>query len=184
MIITESKIAKKYASAFLNVYGKHFSPSLVEKLGAFKNFVTTNHLYQTTLNIPSLPKKTKKLIIDHVSTKLSLPDFVTLLVVLLLKDKRIDLLGEILKKILFLHDQRESKHHFVVASSHELSEQERNKVISFIKLQIENKVKTSFAIDKSLISGIRITGNTLRWERSIAKQLRDTEQKLLCREEL
>lgn len=184
MIIVESHIAKKYASAFLNVYEKKCDDSCMKALLNFSNFLHINHMYLATLNIPSLSIEKKKSIIDSVSKKLLLPESIKTLTLLLLKDKRVDLLDEVLKKIIFLHKQRVSEHSFVVSSSHDLTSEEKESVITFIKSQISNSVKTSFTIDKSLISGIKIEGNTFRWERSIAKELRNIEQKLSRQEEL
>lgn len=88
------------------------------------------------------------------------------------------MLDEVIKKILFLHRQQEKKYHFVVSSSHELSREERQRIEEFIMAQIENHISTTFVVDKSLISGIRIKGKRFLWERSIAKQLRNIKQKL------
>ena len=184
MIVLESKLAKKYALAFLNVYAQKCTPDYMKRIAAYADFVTKNTMFQATLNIPSLSKKTKELIIEHVKQKVQMPKSIQKLTHLLLKEKRIDLLAGILKKILFIHKQREQKHHFTVSSSHELTAKEQEIVTNLIKKQVLNHVSTSFTLDTSLISGIRIEGNTLKWERSITKQLRSIEQKIVRQEEL
>jgi len=184
MIVIESKLAKKYAIAFLNIYIKECTANYIERIAFFADFVMKNRLFQATLNIPSLSKKKKDLMIELVAQKFHLPKSIKILSFLLLKEKRIDLLGEILKKILFIHKQHAHLHHFIITSSHELTPQEQTKVIAFIKKQSHNHITTSFIIDASLISGIRIEGNTFKWERSIVKQLRAIEQKIVCQEEL
>ena len=178
MIVLESKIAKKYAIAFLHVYSKECTPAYMETLFTFSSFLEKNKIFQATLAIPSLKKSVKSELIELVSEKLQLSNGTKKLIVLLLKSKRIDLLNEIIKKILFLYQRREKKYQFAVTTSHPLNEQEEKVVLSFISSQVTNHIHASFAVDKSLISGIKIEGKTLLWERSIAKQLRNAERAL------
>lgn len=184
MIIAVGKIVKRYAVAFLNLHIEKFTPAYLEKITSFATFVTIHKVFQATLNIPSLSTDKKKHIVEQTLAKLDQPESITPLVLLLLKDKRIDLLGAVLRQIMFLYKQRENKYHFTVSSSHELTAQEQQAVTNFIKTQVPNHVTTDFVIDQTLISGIKIEGNDHRWERSIAKQLRSIEQKILRQEEL
>jgi ATP synthase F1 delta subunit len=178
MIVLESKIAKKYAIAFINVYKNECSPEYTDTLKKFSNFIDRDRIFQATLAVPSLSKKMKKTLVEHVSEKQNLSKGTERLIFLLLKDKRIDLLNEVIKKILFLCQQREKKYHFNVTTSHELSSDEQEKVLSFIKSKITNRVTASFKINKSLISGIKIESRTFFWERSIESQLKNIGKKL------
>lgn len=184
MIVSESKLAKKYATAFLNVCKKEGHTVHTEILSTFANFVTSNKVFQATLSLPSLSYDKKTEIIELVTKKLQLSSSLKKLIFLLLKDKRIDLLGIVLRKILLLHRQQQQKHHFHVSTSHKISDSEKEAILNFIKTLVSNKVTASFDVDITLLSGIKIKGNTFLWERSIAKQLRKIEQKILRREEL
>lgn len=189
MIVVESKIAKRYATAFLRV--TETQPALMETLGAFLHFLKTHSIFLATLNVPSISLEKKIEVIEKVLEKQKLIQVPACkkLILLLLKDKRIDLLEEVLKKIIALYKQWEKKHHFTVTTSHSLEEEEEVTVLNFIQEQLTLKglspkdVTANFVVDPSLISGIRIAGNTFLWERSIAKQLRTLEQKILRQEE-
>lgn len=183
MIVLESKIAKKYARAFLNVYKDECTSEYIDTLVTFSDFISRNRLLEATLTLPSLSMEKKVSIVDSIAQKLYLSDGMKNLIFLLLKSKRIDLLVEIVKQILFLYMEKEKKYYFKVTTSHEISEKERDKVLEFINKNVKNHITASFFVDKSLISGIKIEGNTLLWERSIARQLRKIEQRLLRREE-
>jgi ATP synthase F1 delta subunit len=175
VIVLESKIAKKYAIAFLHVYHKECTPAYMETLFSFSSFLEKNNIFQATLAIPSLKNNIKTELIGLVAKKLQLSPGTKTLITLLLKSNRIDLLNEVVKKILFLYRQREKKYRFIVTISHSLNNQEKEIILSFISLHVKNHIHASFVVDKSLISGIKIEGNTLLWERSIAKQLRNIE---------
>ena len=182
MIVLESQLAKKYASAFLNVCEKENHEVHLEIVSTFYDFITSNKVFQAILNLPSISIEKKHAIIEHVSQKLYLCKNINRLVFLLLEDKRIDMLGEILKKIILLRKQKLKEHHFFVSVSHEVTEKEKNQILKFIKSLVDTEVTASFIVDVSLIGGIKIKGNTFLWERSIEKQLREIEQTILRRE--
>jgi F-type H+-transporting ATPase subunit delta len=183
MIVLESKLARKYATAFLNVNKDECTPEYIDTLITFSSFISKNRLLQATLNLPSLPIEKKIEIVDSVAKKLYLSQGIKDLIFLLLKGNRVDLLVATIKQILSLYREKEKKYYFMVTTSHELHEAEKEQVISFIKKNVKNHITASFVVDKSLISGIKIEGNTLLWERSIARQLRKIEQRLLRQEE-
>jgi len=183
MILADTRLVKKYATAFLNACKKEKRSVHVEIISTFENFVTANKVFQATLDLPSLSIDKKHETIEFVSKKLQLSPCLKRLTFLLLNHKRIYLLDEILRTILLLQTQQKQKHHFNVYTSHKISETEKNKIINFIKKTVSNDVTASFDIDITLISGLKIKGDTFLWERSIAKKLRDIEQKILRREE-
>jgi len=188
MIVLESKLAKKYAVAFLNTFcdatdeKKRCSLNDIDSLHKLHTFISGDKIFQAVLSLPSLTTDQKQKIIVHVADTLHLEQCATRLMMLLLKDKRIDLLDEILKKIFFLQKKRAQKYHFDVTTSHELTPDEQQAVTNFIKTLVPNHITATFTIDTNLISGIKIKGDTLLLERSIAKQLRFIEHNSLNRE--
>ena len=189
MIVLESKLAKIYAVAFLNLSCRQgldndlCSPPCVASIKRLYFFVTQHRIFQAVLNLPSLPTKQKKEIILQVATKLQVQRGIENVMLLLLKHKRIDLLGDVLKKIVFLHEERANKRHFFVTTSHDLSSDEQKEILELIDSLVPEHASASFAIDTSLISGIKIKGHGLLLERSIAKQLRKLEHSVLQQEE-
>jgi len=184
MIILESKLAKKYAVAFLNVYGETCLPQHRSSIITFTKFVAGHKIFQMVLSLPSLTFEKKREVIKVVMNKLDLPGCIEKLILLLLKHKRIDLIASVLEKILQLNKARAKEHHFSITTSHTLEKKEQDAMVEFIKHSIDRKVVASFDLDPSLISGIRIKGSGYLLERSIAKQLETIDQKILRREEL
>lgn len=184
MLVLESKLAKKYARAFLNVYPQECTPQLLQKVEAFIAFLTATPLYLTMLSLPSIELSQKQSVVAQTVATFHLQPCTQSLLFLLLQQKRIELLPKILQKILFLAKQERDEESFTITSSHPLTGEEKNTVINFIKKHILKKIITTFTTDTSLISGIQIKSDTLLWERSIAKQLRNIKQMVLRQEEL
>ena len=177
MMVLESTLAKKYAVAFFRIY-RPDEPHM-KALTTLRNYLSSNKVFKAILNLPSLSRKEKEKIVDHVAAKLQLPKCIIKLIKVLLQHKRIELIDEVVNKVFFLHKKRERKFHFAVSTSHELTPAEQEAVTSFIKTLVPNHIVTTFTIDPTLISGIKIKSDTLLLERSIAKQLRNIEKNLV-----
>lgn len=184
MLIVKDIIAKKYALAFLHVYKAECDNLYIEKLAIFTKFISSSKIFQAILSRPSLPITKKKQIVELMAEKLGLRPCTKKLVLLLLKEKRIELLVDICKKILLLYKKQQNVEHFEITSSHKLLTEEEKIITEFIASQVSIKINANFTVDTSLISGIKIKSDTFIWERSINKQLQKIEQKLLRREEL
>lgn len=184
MLIIEYALAKKYAHAFLNIYKKKFNPEYVKKLEEFALFLNKNHFFQATLSIPSIPLSKKQEIVERISQKLNLSPCIKKLILVLLNHGRIELINNIFSKILLLYKQYQNEQFFIVDSSHELTQKEKNKITDFIKSKVDSHLIMSFNIDQTLISGIRIKSDNFLLEHSIAKQLKIIKQTLLRQEKL
>lgn len=64
-------------------------------------------------------------------------------------------------------------HSITVASSCELLDEQRKSIESFIARHVSGKKSYTYTVDPSLIAGVRIYSDTILWEVSIEKQLRD-----------
>jgi len=184
MLIGKSKIAKKYARAFLRAYPETDSVDFLQALKHFSNLVEKNTMLQATLSLPSLSAEEKLKLIKLVVKESSLTQSIENLLLTLVQHHRIELLAPVLKKIIFLAKQQRKEKHFTVTSSCPLSKTEKLTVENFILESTEGQIATDFICDKALISGIRIKSDTLFWERSIAKHLSDVKHALLRQEKL
>ncbi|MFC1894653.1 ATP synthase F1 subunit delta [Candidatus Dependentiae bacterium] len=169
-------IAKKYALAFLNNFFGQLSDEDIDKLIYLQNFLKKNKLFYVYLRIPSLSGDIKQKAIDRLIKSFDLGEPSLRLIVLLLKEGRIEILDKVLSKIVMLYRFRKKIKLFNVASSHELSLNQQEKVIKFLKNMANGRVIAKFIVDKKLISGLRIQSDNFLWERSIAKQLRDVKR--------
>ncbi len=182
--VEEDIIAKKYALAFLNLYGDEYAPDSLEKFAALEEFIKDNqHLY-VSLRIPNIPPSTKKLVLDKIAESFSLGGAMKTLMHRLLDDGRIEILDKVLRHIGWTYKRKYNIERFDVATSHTITKNQKDKIIAFIKSRSDATLHTRFVIDPSLIVGVRIESNTFLWERSVKYRLRTVGDELLRDREL
>mgnify|MGYP006413565891 CR=1 FL=1 len=177
--MNESIIAKKYAIAFLNTYEEKLTIDCFKTFKIFSKFLKANPLFIAALSVPSIPIERKHDFLIKTLDNLHVHKYLQKLVFLLLKENRIELLGKVLKNVSIQYKKRNGIIKFYVSSSHELDEKEKIAIKSFVKKNMGEHSKTSFLIDKNLISGLRMKSSIFLWERSIDKRLRTMKQSLL-----
>lgn len=95
---------------------------------------------------------------------------------LLYKQGRLALLPDVVRHLFELYKK---KHNFLfctMKASHELTPDQKEIMMSFVGRITDKEVVFSVKIDRSLIAGIRIEGDEMVWESSVARQLRAIEQ--------
>jgi len=204
-----SMLARRYAQAFLSVYGEQVTAQTGENLVRFKQFLVANRALIYLFTIPSIDQKTKERGLGFLAEKFELPRSFYSLMVLLLFSRRISLLPQVLYSVVALYKKEHGIQSFAIHSSHALSGPELDQLRDFLTEQIANKqsanqgadlvtnigeknnsghdnkeqknihVVCSYKQDKDLIAGIRMQSETYLWEHSIARQLRAIELLLL-----
>jgi F0F1-type ATP synthase delta subunit len=184
-----STLARRYAQAFLSVYGEQITAHACERLLLFKSFLVANRALIYLFTIPSIDQKTKERGLSFLAEKFELPPSFYSLMVLLLLSRRISLLPQVLCSLVVLYKRENGIQSFSIHSSHELSQQDLEQLRDFLTQQIADKqaayreinheknieVACSYKQDKNLIAGIRMQSETYLWEHSIAQQLRAIE---------
>jgi ATP synthase F1 delta subunit len=178
MLMEESLISKKYASAFLNVFSEKITNKNLDKWIYLEEFFRKNKQFYVYLRIPSISYFTKQKAILHIAKKLDLQKPITKIIFLLLDHGRIEILHIVLNKIILLYRRKTNTKLFKVTSSHGLTQKEKDKIIKFIKNISDGGVLAEFEKDEKLITGLRIQSLTFLWERSIAKQLRSVKRSI------
>lgn len=178
MLMEESLISKRYASAFLNVFSNDISQENLEKWVHLENFLKRNKQFYIYLRIPSISYFTKQKAILKITKKLRLKKPIIKMIFLLLDHGRIEILDTVLNKIILLYRQKINIQLFKITSSHDLTEKEKNKIIKFTKNISGKEILADFQKDKKLIIGLRIQSLTFLWERSISKQLRNIKRSI------
>ncbi|MFH1461332.1 MAG: ATP synthase F1 subunit delta [bacterium] len=178
MVVETSLISKKYAAAFLNVFSDQISSKNLDKWLDLANFLKKNKLFYVYLRIPSISYLTKQKALFKVATELKLEKPIIRMIFLLLDHSRIEILDQVLSKIILLYRRKINTKLFKVTSSHDLTNEEKEKIIKFIESINIGGVLVDFEKDEKLIIGIRIQSITFLWERSIAKQLRSVKRSI------
>ena len=181
MITVNRTIAQKYAQALLNNYDAAFTDQSIEQLKKFQQFLLTNKSFFAYLSIPSISESTKQIAIEKITIHFKVP-FLTTLLMLLLKHKRITLLPLVINQSIKTHQSNHHITHFTINTSHALQETEKQHIINFIHQVLgQKKILTLFCVEPKLISGLRIKSNDMIWERSIKKVLQQIKQSLFER---
>ncbi|MFA6527010.1 MAG: F0F1 ATP synthase subunit delta [Candidatus Babeliales bacterium] len=173
MLLRRQILARKYAQAFINLNRDKLSPRSFSHLQALKDFCKLNKKFFIFLSISSIPYESKKKALDRMAKALKIEPFTQRLLDALLKKRRIHLLNIIIRDIVELYKDLAHITSFKVFTSHELEDVQKKKIINFIQTAAtpNTTINTTFNIDRSLISGIRIKSKTLYWEYSLAQQL-------------
>ncbi len=178
-------LAHKYACAYSRLYSDEFNDAYVSSLLALGLFLKKNSLFCVYLELPTISDDAKKQALVKMIGFFRLSQAMNHLCVTLLHHRRIDLLGQIIKKIIkYYYDQRQQEV-FTVTTSHSTGLIEQEHILLFIQgMMPGKKIAINFVVNASLICGIKIKSDTLLWERSIAKKLKDTQcmvlQQIAC----
>ena len=171
MIGAQSVIAKKYANAFLNVFIDQLSPQTMRHVCSLGDFLSRNHLLIYFLRWPVLAKEVKIKALDDMLHQFSLGQPFGKLISLLADNKKMHLIGDILKHICTLYDVRKKRIHFTIASSHDLTTHECSVIVEFLANITGASIIYDYKVDKNLIAGIRLQSNTYLWQYSIGQHL-------------
>lgn len=173
MITGNEAVTKKYAKALLNLYFDAMKPECFNTLIELDAYFKKHKAVVRYLCIPSVADSIKKQVIEKVFASLDVCATIKRLIIPLLKQRRIELLEEIVAQVIDFYRLRVGEVIFYVATSHSISDVEQNHIISFLSKEVGAQVKAEFTIDKTLLSGFRAESRTLLYERSIRKKLRD-----------
>jgi ATP synthase F1 delta subunit len=131
--------------------------------------------------MPSISISEKKKICDLLLRECNAEDSLYNLIYKLIEDGRVEIIVEVLKSLLFEYNKRHGLESFTVSSSHELTVEQKETLITFIKSMTSSTPEVAFSIDQSLIVGLRIQSDCSLWERSIKKELVEMSTTLVRR---
>lgn len=163
--------AKKYAQAYLNLHNKVITVSYALSLNKLQEFLTENSKFLAYLSIPNLTLEIKEKILSDIFEKFNIEHTIKKLIHVLVEHRRIELFAEVIGHVLHEYKKRNNILTFTITSSHELNDTQKEKLVSFLEKKTKATIIPSFAIDEELISGIKIHGETLLFEDSLAKRL-------------
>lgn len=166
-------IVSKYAHAYIHVSGDLLTQHEILQCQKAADFLNTHGRALFLLKVPVIPYEVKREALMEITARFTLPKSIQALIDLLLKHKRAFLLADILDEISTIYAKKKSIHTFRVTSSAELTARERGDIESFLADRVQGTIIYTYVVDKKLIAGIRLQSETLLWEHSIDKQLRE-----------
>lgn len=180
MLTQIDSISKKYAIAYLNLYFNQMTDDAISNLIKLKKFLYKNKKFHAYLGIPKLSVETKINFIDRLCKAFNLSENEINFIHVLIKQKRIELINPIFKKIIELYYIQKNIFLVNVCTSCTINDKQKSIIINFVHNLIKKEdIKINFCVDKNLISGIKIKSNTLLWEHSVRKHLKILKNNLL-----
>jgi F-type H+-transporting ATPase subunit delta len=169
-------IAKRYAVAFLNIYFDQIDDDEIMFIVRMESFLKQNKMFYVYLRIPTISESVKKKALLKIFKEFCVKKPLEKLCFLLLEDGRIEILDMVLNQVVQCYRQRKGVTSFKITTSHDLSKDEKEKVILFVRYLAKNEVIAKFFVDEKIIAGLRIQSKNFLWERSVSKQLRDVKK--------
>ncbi len=100
-----------------------------------------------------------------------LPPIFDRLIHLLIQDRRVVLLADILHKLSALYRDRHGIGHVLITSSHILNNEQLSGIKRFLARKTGLDIIYTHRVDRKLIAGIRLQGDSFVWEYSVRKSL-------------
>lgn len=168
-------IAKKYAQALLNLYFDVIKPECFDTLIVLNEFFKKNERFIRYLCIPTIPDSIKEKMLEKVFESLMVCSTVKQLVAPLMKQRRIELLKQVISQLIDRYRLKIGSVKFSVSTSHQLSSPDQEKIVTFLSKETNKIVLADFFVDKKLICGFRAESKTFLFERSVVKKIRDVK---------
>ena len=165
-------LARRYATAYIGVFGEQLTRKDLDALRSAQQFFCIHKQSLYFLSLPTIADKQKLQIIHKAFKHLDLPTSCMRLMTLLVAQKRASLWYDILTYMVKLYQQ---KHHMMdvyVESAPELDKKQLAVIEQFLADETGNDIMITYRVDPDLIAGIRARSDTVLWEYSIAKKLR------------
>ena len=166
-------VAHKYAIAFLNVYDAQCSYQDIMHIEAAADFLHDHRRALFLLQVPLIDRAIKIEGLNDLVHRFTLPSIIMRLMECLLDDGKADLLAAALRAVAYRYRRMHAIHKVMIASAVPLAPNDRQELEAIVDEKIAGKKEYRYSIDQTLIAGIRIKTDTLLWEYSIDKQLRD-----------
>jgi ATP synthase F1 delta subunit len=177
MIVQQEALAKKYAEAILNLYFDSLNEECIENFATLERFIRCNKKFLAYLSVAAIDiKEREKMLVEmveRISSRLSIFCYtIKRIVLVLLKHKRIELLGDVIRQIIKQFRIRKKILPCKIETSHEISKANERQLVSFFDKITKRDLCIEFEVNKSLICGVRVKSDFFLWESSIDKTLK------------
>ncbi len=173
MDVKHTALARTYAQAFLNVFPDAISLSNYKSLVDLEGVLGERRYSMVFFSLPHVSMERKMKALEELTTAFGVHEAFKKLFKLLVEHNRAWLAHEITRQLCFVYRQRNNIAHFRVESPHELSSETMKTITAFLVRATQATVITEPRRTENLIAGIRLESDTLAWEYSVAKHLRN-----------
>lgn len=172
MIISQVSVAKKYALAYLRLYGQQLTKEDVNNLYRVFLFFKSNHESMHLVYIISMRPCEMGCIFEKLIDFFSLPESIKQVMALLAKHKKLYYLKDVLLDIYCLYKQQHNIVQLQITAAAPLDEQSIQAFEAFFAKQTGKNIESTTVVDTALLAGIRLQSDFFLWEYSVAQRLR------------
>lgn len=172
MIIDRSRLSKKYAQAFLNIFESNINSDFIEKTFNLYKFLREHKESEVYLRLSAITNAKKKNVLLKLLHNFELEKSPLVKLIDILLDKnRIYIISDVLKYIVKISNQNNNIVKADFRYSHELRDSLRDSIEKFFEKKLKKKIIYNYILDKSLIAGVKLTTDNYLWQYSISQQL-------------
>ena len=179
MIISQAPVSKKYAQAYLNVYGQELGREDIDRIFAAFCFFKKHHDFMHLVCVTSVNDGVMVLVFEKLINYFSLPKSLQKIMHLLVKHKRVCYLKDVLQDICCLYKMRNNIIELEIKTADTIDVHAVQAFEQFFAQQSGSKIESTVHLDRSLIAGVRLQSDFFLWEYSVASRLQSLKQKLV-----
>lgn len=178
MKIITLTIAKKYAEAYVNCYGHNLDLEEINRIDQAADFIISRRSALALFSVPLLTSNQVQQALEQVLSAYRLPKEFSRLYTILFNRKKILLIADVFKQIVAVYRARHNIMHVSMQSSAPLSETQITSLQKFIANHTKKAIVYHTELNHELIAGIRLQSDSILWEHSVAKALREISKVL------
>ncbi len=178
MMPSDAYVARRYAQAFMNLYGSRLEARDRDALVSLATFLMDHKQILFLFKVGYIADDVQDKALDSLLSKFNV-QVIEPIARLLLRSGRVFLLAGVATYICTLYDARHTLQRFKCITSHALTAQAQQRIQDFLVTNLGGTVEYTCSIDKKLIAGLRLLSPTHLWEYSLAKQIRLLELPLM-----
>lgn len=164
-------LSRKYALAFVHVFGDQLTTDDILNCAKAEQRLSEYKQLNFFLRMPFIDDHLKRNALTTILHKAKLPESFDRLLHLLLEHKRSFLLDAVLRWIQSMSMDLKNIASFDIASSHALTEEQYQDLTAFLTRTTGRTIISKQTIDPTLLAGLSMKSETLRWEHSLKSYL-------------
>ena len=173
-------VARRYATALADVVLKNGEVEIIKsELKTWEDLIKSNGDLQTAFANPAISQANKEKVLEGLLTKTKPSQTTANFLRILLRNSRLNDLGEINDKFASVLDERSSIVAAQITSARPLSEAEKSEFQASLSKMTGKKINLNFNIDENIIGGVVTRVGSTVYDGSVKTQLENLKQQLV-----
>ena len=164
-------LARRYAQAYVNMFGTNLTRDIVQRLPIVSDILERHRSLLVFAGLHATQERSKKHIIDLFIMAGFDASLYASLIDLVASHHRLSLIPFILRNIYKRYLETHGIMHFTLESALPLHDNERDAFIAFLRKKTDKEIQYTLVINPALIAGIKMYSDTLGFEYSVQQRL-------------